>query len=60
MVIDSSQILASVGSPMTTFKSLIVNNHGSNVIGSTQIEAAVPSFQGKGRRGAQCHRQGST
>ena len=46
MVIDSSQILASVGSPMTTFKSLIVNNHGPDVIGSTQIDAAVPSFQG--------------
>ena len=50
MLIDASQILASVGSPMTTFKSLIVNNHGSNVIGSAQIDAAVPSLQaGAGR-----------
>ena len=59
MLIDASQILASVGSPMTTFKSLIVNNHGSNVIGSAQIDAAVPSFQGRGRSHTECHRQGS-
>jgi hypothetical protein len=44
MLIDPSQILVSVGSPMTTFKSLIVNNHGSNVIGSTQINAVVTPF----------------